>query len=47
MIGLIFGDTNFPKEVLKKLDKKKFKYLIIDLSKNGSFKKTTILIEYL
>ena len=29
MIGLIFGETDFPKEILKKIKKKK-KYLIID-----------------
>ena len=39
MIGLIFGDTDFPKEILKKIKRKKIKYLIIDLSKKGSFKK--------
>ena len=39
MIGLIFGDTDFPKEILKKIKKKKFKYIIIDLSKNKSFRK--------
>ena len=39
MIGLIFGDTDFPKEILKKIKKKKLRYLIIDLSKNKSFKK--------
>ncbi len=39
MIGLIFGDTDFPREILKKIKRKKFKYLIIDLSKNKSFKK--------
>tara|TARA_B100001989_G_scaffold251416_1_gene230597 strand:+ start:2193 stop:2987 length:795 start_codon:yes stop_codon:yes gene_type:complete len=38
MIGLIFGDTDFPKEILKKIKQKKIKYLIIDLSKNKSFK---------
>ena len=38
MIGLIFGETNFPKQILKKI-KKKEKYLIIDLTKNKSFKK--------
>jgi len=37
MIGLIFGDTDFPKEILKKV-KKRNKYLIIDLSKRGNFK---------
>ena len=39
MIGLIFGDTDFPKEILKKIKKKKLKYLIIDLSKKRTFKK--------
>jgi UDP-2,3-diacylglucosamine hydrolase len=39
MIGLIFGDTDFPKEILKKIKKKKIKYLIIDLSKSKKFKK--------
>ena len=38
MIGLIFGETDFPKQILKKIKKKK-KYLIIDLTKNKSFKK--------
>ena len=39
MIGLILGDTDFPKEILKKVKKKKIKYLIIDLSKRNAFKK--------
>ncbi len=39
MIGLIFGDTDFPKEILKKIKQKKFKYLIIDLSKKRTFRK--------
>ncbi len=39
MIGLIFGDTDFPKKILKKIKQKKFRYLIIDLSKNKSFRK--------
>jgi len=39
MIGLIFGDTNFPNEILKKIKKKKLKYLIIDLSQSKKFKK--------
>ena len=39
MIGLIFGDTNFPKEILKSIKKKGINYLIIDLSKNNMFKK--------
>ena len=39
MIGLIFGETNFPIEVLKKIKKKKLKYLVIDLTKSKKFKK--------
>ncbi len=39
MIGLIFGDTDFPKEILKTIKKNKIKYLIIDLSKLKKFKK--------
>ena len=39
MIGLIFGDTNFPVEILKKIKKKRLNYLIIDLSKSKKFKK--------
>ena len=38
MIGLIFGETDFPKQILKKIKNKK-KYLIIDLSKKKIFKK--------
>ena len=38
MIGLIFGDTHFPIEILKKVKKKKLNYLIIDLSKSKKFK---------
>ena len=38
MIGLIFGETDFPKLILNKV-KKKTKYLIIDLTKNKNFKK--------
>ena len=38
MIGLIFGETDFPKQILKKVKSKK-KYLIIDLTKNKIFKK--------
>ena len=39
MIGLIFGDTDFPMEILKTVKKKKIKYLIIDLSKSKTFNK--------
>ena len=38
MIALIFGETEFPKEILKKVKSRKVKYLIIDLT-NGKFKK--------
>ena len=39
MIGLIFGDTDFPNKILKTVKKRKIKYLIIDLSKSKRFKK--------
>ena len=39
MIGLIFGETNFPIQILKKIKKKKLKYLIIDLTNSSKFKK--------
>ncbi len=39
MIGLIFGDTDFPNKILKTIRKRKIKYLIIDLSKSKNFKK--------
>ena len=39
MIGLIFGETDFPKEILKKIKKKKVNYLILDLSKSKKFKR--------
>ena len=39
MLGLIFGETNFPLEILKKVRKKHIKYLIIDLTKKKNFKK--------
>ena len=38
MIGLIFGETNFPKEILHKIKKDKIKYLIIDLTKEKNFR---------
>tara|TARA_B100000029_G_scaffold511763_1_gene606660 strand:- start:815 stop:1609 length:795 start_codon:yes stop_codon:yes gene_type:complete len=37
MIGLIFGETKFPKEILKKVKKRRVKYLIIDLTKKKVF----------
>ena len=39
MIGLIFGDTDFPKKILKTIKKRKIKYIIIDLSTSKKFKK--------
>ena len=39
MLGLIFGDTDFPKKILKTIKKRKINYLIIDLSKSRKFKK--------
>ena len=38
MIGLIFGETNFPIEILKKIKKKYLKYIIIDLTEKKKFK---------
>ena len=38
MIGLIFGETDFPKLILNKIKNKK-QYVIIDLTKNKNFKK--------
>ena len=37
MIGLIFGEEKFPKEILKRVKKKGVKYLIIDLTKKRVF----------
>ena len=39
MIGLFFGDTEFPKKILSKIKKIKQKYIIIDLSKKKFFNK--------
>ena len=39
MIGLIFGDTDFPNKILTTIKKRKLKYLIIDLSTSKKFKK--------
>ena len=38
MIGLIFGETDFPKYIHKKLKAKK-KYIIIDLTRRNTFKR--------
>ena len=39
MIGLLFGDTDFPKLILEKIKKRKKKYLILDLSKKNVFRR--------
>jgi len=39
MIGLFFGDTEFPKKILLKLKQKNKKYIIIDLSKKNFYRK--------
>jgi len=39
MIGLFFGDSDFPTKILSKIKKLKKKYFIIDFSKNKKFKK--------
>ena len=39
MIGLIFGETNFPIQILKKVKRRHLKYLIVDLTKRRKFKK--------
>jgi len=41
MIGLFFGDTEFPKKILLKLKQNKQKYIIIDLSKKKFFRKNS------
>ena len=38
MIGLIFGDSEFPNHILRTIKQRKIKYLIIDLSKSKKFK---------
>ncbi len=38
MIGLIFGDSDFPNLILKTIKQRKIKYTIIDLSKSKKFK---------
>jgi len=39
MVGLIFGETDLPHKILKKVKKKGLKYIIIDLTKKNIFKK--------
>ena len=47
MIGLIFGETNFPIEILKRVKKKSLKYLIIDLTEKKSLKLIKIHMKFL
>ncbi len=39
MIGLFLGEKDLPNEIIKKIEKKKIKYFIIDLTKNNKYKK--------
>ncbi len=39
MIGLFLGENEFPRLIIKKLKKRRLKYLIIDLTKKNIFKK--------
>ena len=39
MIGLIFGETRFPLEILKKIKQRNIKYIIIDLTASKKFRK--------
>ena len=39
MIGLFLGEKDLPNEIIKKIERKKIKYFIIDLTKNNRFKK--------
>ena len=39
MIGLFLGEKDLPNEIVKKIERKKIKYFIIDLTKNNKFKK--------
>ena len=38
MIGLIFGETRFPLEILKKIKQRNIKYIIIDLTASKKFR---------
>ena len=38
MIGLFFGESSFPEQILKNIKKNKIKYFIIDLTSNNKFK---------
>ena len=45
MIGLIFGETDFPKYIYRKIKGKK-NYLIIDLTTKKTLEMIRILIHY-
>ena len=45
MIGLIFGETDFPKYIYKKIKNRK-RYLIIDLTKKKYLKKIKTHFRY-
>ena len=38
MIGLFLGEKDLPNEIIKKIEKKKVDYFIVDLTKNNKFK---------
>ena len=46
MLGLFFGQTDFPEKILKKIKQTKKPYFIIDLSKDKKFKMIKILINF-
>jgi Uncharacterized protein conserved in bacteria len=39
MIGLFLGEKDLPNKILKKIERKKIKYFILDLTKNNIFKR--------
>ena len=42
MIGLIFGESYFPIQILKKIKQRRLKYLVIDLTKGKNLKRINI-----
>ena len=47
MIGLIFGENELPKEILRAIKNKNIKYIIIDLTNKNLLKKIKIHIKHL
>ena len=47
MIGLLIGDGNLPKVLIKRLEQKKIKFIAINLSKKKSLKIFFIISVYL